>query len=72
MEYRLATSHYTTIAVEQELHTKYTIIMTVHLSFLGVKLAEFINNLGEDHNGLDCFAAQLLVHLKLGIHYGGF
>ena len=40
--------------------------------FLGVKLAEFINNLGEDHNGLDCFAAQLLVHLKLGIHYGGF
>ena len=40
--------------------------------FLGVKLAEFINNLGKDHNGLDCFAAQLLVHLKLGIHYGGF
>ena len=41
-------------------------------NFLGVKLAEFIKDLGEDHNGVDCFAAQLLVHLKLGIHYGGF
>ena len=38
--------------------------------FLGVALADFINNVGDKHNGVHCFAAQLLTHLKLGIHYG--
>ena len=38
--------------------------------FLGVALADFINNVGDKHNGIHCFAAQLLTHLKLGIHYG--
>ena len=39
-------------------------------NFLGVALADFINNVGDNHNGVDCFAAQLLTHLKLGVHYG--
>jgi hypothetical protein len=38
--------------------------------FLGVALADFINNVGNKHNGVHCFAAQLLTHLKLGVHYG--
>ena len=38
--------------------------------FLGVAIAEFIANVGDKHNGVDCFAAQLLTHLKLGVHYG--
>ena len=38
--------------------------------FLGVALAEFISNVGQAHNGVDCFAAQMLTHLKLGVHYG--
>ena len=39
-------------------------------NFLGIALADFINNVGDKHNGVNCFAAQLLTHLKLGIHYG--
>ena len=40
--------------------------------FLGVALAEFILKDGETrhYNGVDCLAAQVLTHLKLGIHYG--
>ena len=40
--------------------------------FLGVALAEFINQDGKTrfYNGVDCLAAQVLTHLKLGIHYG--
>ena len=38
--------------------------------FLGVAIADFIKNVGQAHNGVDCFAAQLLTHLKLGVHYG--
>lgn len=40
--------------------------------FLGVALAEFIRQDGQtrDYNGVDCLAAQVLTHLKLGIHYG--
>ena len=40
--------------------------------FLGVALAEFIRQDGvtRDYNGVDCLAAQVLTHLKLGIHYG--
>ena len=40
--------------------------------FLGVALAEFINEGGEIrfYNGVDDLAAQVLTHLKLGIHYG--
>ena len=40
--------------------------------FLGVALAEFIRQDGDtrDYNGVDCLAAQVLTHLKLGIHYG--
>ena len=40
--------------------------------FLGIALAEFINEGGETrfYNGVDCLAAQVLTHLKLGIHYG--
>ena len=38
--------------------------------FLGIALADFIRNVGDKHNGVDCFAAQLLTHLKLGVHYG--
>ena len=33
-------------------------------------LAEFIDNVGDKHNGIHCFAAQLLTHLKMGVHYG--
>ena len=38
--------------------------------FLGIALADFINNVGDKHNGIHCFAAQLLTHLKMGVHYG--
>jgi hypothetical protein len=40
--------------------------------FLGVALAEFIRQDGQtrDYNGVDCLAAQVLTHLKLGVHYG--
>jgi|TARA_B100000035_G_C20736002_1_gene437628 hypothetical protein len=40
--------------------------------FLGVALAEFIYKDGTTrrYNGVDCLAAQVLTHLKLGIHYG--
>ena len=34
--------------------------------FLGVKLAEFINNLGEDHNGVDIMV-DLIVFLTMCI-----
>jgi hypothetical protein len=40
--------------------------------FLGVALAEFINEGGKTRffNGVNDLAAQVLTHLKLGIHYG--
>jgi hypothetical protein len=40
--------------------------------FLGVALAEFINEGGKTrfYNGENDLAAQVLTHLKLGIHYG--
>ena len=41
--------------------------------FLGVALAEFISNVGQAHNGVDCFAAQMLTHIIYGgvkIKYG--
>ena len=40
--------------------------------FLGVALAEFINEGGKTRffNGTDDLAAQVLTHLKLGVHYG--
>ena len=40
--------------------------------FLGVALAEFINEGGETRffNGTNDLAAQVLTHLKLGIHHG--
>ena len=43
-----------------------------HPEFLGVALAEFINEGGDIrfYNSTDCLAAQVLTHLKLGIHYG--
>ena len=40
--------------------------------FLGVALAQVINESGETRffNGVNDLAAQVLTHLKLGIHYG--